>query len=39
MIGGIKHPPANERAAHEPQKIGAFDDKGFDLDCHLATSS
>jgi hypothetical protein len=39
MIGGIKHPPANERAAHEPQKIGALDDKGFDLDCHLATSS
>ena len=39
MIGSIKHPTANERAAHEPQKIGALDDKRFDLDCHLATSS
>jgi hypothetical protein len=32
MIGGIKHPPSNERTAHELQKIGAFDDKGIDLD-------
>ena len=39
MIGRIKHSSANERTAHEPQEIGAFDDKGFDLNCHLATSS
>jgi hypothetical protein len=39
MIGRIKHPPANERTAHQPKKIGTLDDKGFDLDCHLATSS
>ena len=39
MIGRIKHPPANERTAHQPKKIGALNDKGFDLDRHLATSS
>ena len=39
MIGRIEHLSANERTAHESQEIGAFDDKGFDLNCHLATSS
>ena len=39
MIGGIKHPPTNERTAHQPKKIGALNYKGFDFDCHLATSS
>ncbi len=39
MIGRIKHASANERTAHEPEEIGALDDKGFDLNCHLATSS
>ncbi len=39
VIGRIEHLSANERTAHEPQEIGAFDDKGFDLNCHLATSS
>jgi hypothetical protein len=39
VIGRIEHLSANERTAHEPQEIGAFDDKGFDLNCHVATSS
>lgn len=39
MIGRIKHPPANERTAHQPKKIGALNYKGFDFGCHLATSS
>jgi hypothetical protein len=39
MIRRIKHAAANERTAHQPEKIGALDDKRFDLDCHLATSS
>ena len=39
VIGRIEHLSANERTAHEPQEIGAFDDKGFDWNCHLATSS
>ena len=39
MIGRIKHPPANERTAHQPEKIGSLNDKRFDLDRHLATSS
>lgn len=39
VIGRIKHSSANERTAHEPEEIGPLHYKGFDLNCHLATSS
>jgi hypothetical protein len=36
VIGGIEDAPPDERTAHQPQEIGAFDDKRIDRNRHTS---